>query len=54
MRRIEVVSFIEHLELEVGEDRGESRCDLAELIGVAQPAEREVDRSGEPRQRFAV
>jgi hypothetical protein len=54
MRRIEMMSLLEHLELEVWEDPAEPGADLAELVLVAQPAECEVDGAVEARQRIAV
>ena len=54
MRRVEVMPLFEHLELEVREDPAEPHGDLAELVGVAQPAESEVDGPIEGCQRIAV
>src|SRR6266849_350702 len=54
MRRVEVVSLPEYLELEVCEDTAKPGCDRPELAGVAQPAKREVDRAVKACQRVAV
>src|SRR4051812_41305829 len=54
MRRIEVVSLLEYLELEVREDTAEPRCYLPELVGVAQPAKPVVDGLVETCQRIVV
>src|SRR4029453_17660748 len=51
---VEVVSSLEHFELEVAEDALEPGGDLAELVGVAQAAEAEVDGTIKARQRIAV
>src|SRR6188474_1938237 len=54
MRRVEVVSLLEYLEFEVWEDTAEPGCDRLILVGVAQPAKREVDRAVKACQRIAV
>src|SRR6266550_6601094 len=54
MRRVEVVSLVEFLELEVWEDTAEPGCDRPILVGVTQPAKREVDRAVKACQRIAV
>src|SRR5207244_8269148 len=54
MRRVEVVSLLEYLELEVLEDTAEPGCDRRILVGIAQPAKREVDRTVEASERVVV
>src|SRR6266581_1373820 len=54
MRRVEVVSLLEYLELEVWEDTAEPGCDRPKLVGVAQPAKRVVDRAVKACQRIVV
>ena len=54
MRRVEVMSLLEHLEPEVWKDPIEPSGDLAELVGVAERTEREVDGAIEACQRRAV
>ena len=43
MRRVEVVSVVEHLELKIGEDAGEPGCDGAELVGFLDSSRRSVN-----------
>src|SRR6185503_11999509 len=52
--RVEMVPFLEDLESEVREDFAEPAGDLAELVGVAQLAQGEVDRAIEARQRPTI
>src|SRR6478672_11268876 len=54
MRRVEVVSLLECLELKVWEDTAEPGCDRFELVGVAQSAQCVVDRTVEARKCIAL
>jgi hypothetical protein len=54
VRRVEVVPLVKHLEREVRENFPEPCGNLAELVRVAETAEREVDRTLEGGQGVAV
>jgi hypothetical protein len=54
MRRVEVVSFGESLDREVGEDGGQAVGHPSVVVGVAAAAEREVDRAVEFPQHINV
>lgn len=54
MRRVKVMSLLEHLKSEVWEEPAEPSRDLAELVGVTHPPKREVDGMIEAGQRIAV
>ena len=54
MRWVEVVSLLEHFQLEVWEDPTHQGGDLAVLVGVAASAQSEVDGAIEACQRSAI